>query len=115
MRPADGEPAPRPAAGPVPHAVRKYFNIFRVSLIERMAYRGDFLLGTVLRFFPMITTILLWHAVYAGSQRSRLAGGYSLREMISYLLLIHISRMFSSMPGLSGGIAHDIREGQIKK
>jgi ABC-2 type transport system permease protein len=35
--------------------------------------------------------------------------------MISYLLLIHISRMFSSMPGLSGGIAHDIRDGQLKK
>jgi ABC-2 type transport system permease protein len=95
--------------------VRKYFNIFRVSLIERMAYRGDFLLGTFLRFFPLITTILLWHAIYAGSGRDDLAGGYTLRQMVSYLLLIHISRMFSSMPGLSGGIAHDIRDGQLKK
>src|SRR5207249_1140772 len=96
-------------------AVRKYFNIFRVSLIERMAYRGDFLLGTCLRFFPMITTILLWHAVYSGSGRERLAGSFTLREMVSYLLLIHVSRMFSSMPGLSAGIAYDIREGHIKK
>jgi ABC-2 type transport system permease protein len=95
--------------------VRKYLKIFRVSLIERMTYRGDFLLGTLLRFFPMITTILLWSAVYEGSGQDRLAGGYTLRQMISYLLLIHISRMFSSMPGLSSGIAHDIRDGQIKK
>ena len=35
--------------------------------------------------------------------------------MIAYLLLIHISRMFSSMPGLAGGIARDIREGTLKK
>ena len=35
--------------------------------------------------------------------------------MISYLLLVHISRMFSSMPGLAGGISRDIREGTIKK
>jgi ABC-2 type transport system permease protein len=95
--------------------VRKYFNIFRVSLIERMAYRGDFLLGTCLRFFPMITTILLWHAVFSGSDQERLAGSFTLRQMVSYLLLIHISRMFSSMPGLSAGIAYDVREGHIKK
>jgi ABC-2 type transport system permease protein len=35
--------------------------------------------------------------------------------MIAYLLLIHISRMFSSMPGLAGGIARDIRDGSLKK
>ena len=95
-------------------AIRKYFNIFRVSLIERMAYRGDFLLGTILRFFPVITTILLWQAVYAGTERKSI-GGFSEQKMIAYLLLIHISRMFSSMPGLSGNIARDIREGTIKK
>jgi ABC-2 type transport system permease protein len=100
--------------------LRKYLNIFRVSLVERMAYRGDFLLGSVLRFFPMITTILLWTAVFAGApeqpgeEEKRLAG-YSLHEMVAYLLLVHISRMFSSMPGLAGGISRDIREGTLKK
>jgi ABC-2 type transport system permease protein len=28
---------------------------------------------------------------------------------------VHISRMFSSMPGLAGGIARDIRDGNLKK
>lgn len=95
-------------------AVRKYANIFRVSLIERTAYRGDFLLGTILRFFPVITTILLWSAVFKGTEQNRIAG-FSKERMIAYLLLIHISRMFSSMPGLSGTIARDIREGTLKK
>lgn len=94
--------------------VRKYVNIFRVSLIERMAYRGDFLLGTVLRFFPVITTILLWQAVFKGTDQRQI-GGFSENKMIAYLLLIHISRMFSSMPGLSGSIARDIRGGTLKK
>lgn len=114
---------PRPTEGlPTDHpdpfrTARKYFNIFRVSLIERMAYRGDFFFGTVLRFFPVITTILFWTAVYGGTgggDDQRMAG-YSLREMIAYLLLIHVSRMFSSMPGLSAGIARDIRDGNLKK
>lgn len=95
-------------------SLRKYANIFRVSLIERTTYRGDFLLGTILRFFPVITTILLWQAVFKGTQRKSIAG-FSENRMIAYLLLIHISRMFSSMPGLSSAIARDIREGTIKK
>jgi ABC-2 type transport system permease protein len=115
VRPEQTFDGPAGALAGVRRAARKYLNIFRVSLIERMAYRGDFLLGTVLRFFPLITTVLLWHAVYAGSDQERLAGGYDLQDMVAYLLLIHISRMFSSMPGLSAGISYDIREGHLKK
>jgi ABC-2 type transport system permease protein len=94
--------------------LRKYLNIFRASLVERMAYRGDFLLGTVLRFLPVLTTILLWEAIFKGSGKDELAG-FTRNEMIAYLLLIHISRMFSSMPGLASGISRDIREGTLKK
>jgi ABC-2 type transport system permease protein len=93
---------------------RKYYNIMRVSLIERLAYRGDFLLSTFLRFLPMLTTILLWEAVYDGSKKDEISG-YGRNEMISYLLLVHISRMFSSMPGLATGVARDIREGTLRK
>src|SRR5262245_31699156 len=111
MSPSDGAAVPPRGAA---WAVRKYWKIFRVSLIERMVYRIDFLLSTVLRFLPMVTTILLWHAIYAGSEREQL-GGFRLDEMIAYLLLVHISRMFSSMPGLAAGIARDIREGTLKR
>ncbi len=97
-----------------PRVVRKYSKIFRVSLSERMTYRLDFLLGTILRFLPLVTTILLWGAIYEGSGQSTLAG-FRYREMIAYLLLTHISRMFSSMPGLAGGIARDVREGTLKR
>lgn len=97
--------------------VSKYWRIFRVSLIERMVYRGDFLFGTLLRFLPMVTTILLWHAVFEGSGQTELGSTvrYDLDQMLSYLLLVHISRAFSSMPGLAGGIARSIRDGSLKK
>jgi ABC-2 type transport system permease protein len=92
----------------------KYLAIFRVSFAERMTYRADFLIGTVLRFLPMITTILLWQAIYTGSKKTELAG-FKYNEMIAYLLLTNISRMFSSMPGLAGGVAREIREGTMKR
>ncbi len=102
--------------------MRKYWNIFRVSLIERMTYRVDFLLSTFLRFLPLLTTVLLWTAIYGGAERAavteggeREMNGYTLRQVIAYLLLVNVTRIFSSMPGLAGGIAHDIRDGDLKK
>jgi ABC-2 type transport system permease protein len=41
--------------------------------------------------------------------------GYSYPDIIAYYLLTMIGRAFSSMPGLAGGIARDIRDGTIKK
>ena len=104
----------QPAAPRAVAKLRKYLRIYRISLTERLIYRGDFFLSTILRFLPMVTTILLWQAIYAGSEDTTIAG-FSQRQMIAYLLLVHIGRMFSSMPGLAYGVARDIREGTLKK
>ncbi len=95
-----------------------WWMIFRIALEERLAYRGDFALGTLMRFLPIITQIFLWAAVFesvgGGSSTARLAG-YSLDDMIAYYLLSMLARAFSSMPGLASSIAKQIREGEIKK
>src|SRR6516225_3563826 len=83
--PGPAEPA---LVGRLARTLRKYFKIFRVSLVERLTYRSDFFLSTLLRFLPMLTTILLWEAIFAGSGQYRL-GGFARKEMISYLLLVH--------------------------
>jgi ABC-2 type transport system permease protein len=96
--------------------IAKYLAIFRVSLSERMTYRGDFLLATIFRFLPMITTILLWRAIYVGAGRQDSdMEGFRYNDMIAYLLLTHISRMFSSMPNLAAGISREVREGTLKR
>ncbi len=95
-------------------SLRKYLRIMRIALVERLAYRADFFLTTFFRFLPLVTTFLLWEAVYRGSDQDEIAG-FSRDSMIAYLLLVQISRMFSSMPGLGTGIARDIRDGNLKK
>ncbi len=110
---AEPPSSPNRGRGPLGLA-SKYSRIFRIALIERMTYRGDFLFGTVLRFLPIVTTILLWRAIYEGSGQTEL-GGFQYREMVAYLLLTNISRMFSSMPGLAAGIAREVREGTLKR
>lgn len=99
-----------------------WWTILRISLQERLVYRGDFALGTLMRFLPIVTQIFLWGAVFAAVQASQAENpgpaqivGYTYHQMIAYYLLTMVSRAFSSMPGLASGIARDIREGTIKK
>jgi ABC-2 type transport system permease protein len=102
--------------------IATWLTILRICLEERLAYRGDFWLGTLMRFLPIVTQIFLWGAVFAGIQaaatsdsgETRIAG-YAYGDMIAYYLLTMVSRAFSSMPGLAAGIALQIRNGEIKK
>lgn len=94
--------------------LRKYLKILRVSLVERLTYRADFFVATFFRFLPLVTSFLLWDSVYECSGKSSFAG-FTRDNMMAYLLLVQLSRMFSSMPGLAGGIARDIRDGELKK
>ena len=38
--------------------------ILRIALEERLVYRGDFALGTLMRFLPIVTQIFLWWAIF---------------------------------------------------
>lgn len=93
---------------------KKYWTIFVLCLAERFAYRTDFLLGTFMRFMPIVTTIFLWTAIFRGSDKEQIAG-LTRDGMVAYYLLVMVSRAFSSMPGLTNGIAMDVRDGNIKK
>jgi len=94
--------------------VSKYWVVFCVALSERLVYRADFFIATFLRFIPIITTILLWDAVYSGAGKEEV-GGLQYEQMVSYYLFVMVSRAFGSMPRLSTGIARDIRDGDLRK
>jgi ABC-2 type transport system permease protein len=104
-------PATRP--GPL-HGFRVWWTMLAISLEERLAYRGDFMLGTAMRFLPIVTQIFLWTAVFTATSRPDIAG-YSQNDIVAYYLLTMVTRAFSSMPGLAGGISRSIRDGSIKK
>jgi len=105
------------------HKARTWWMIVRISLEERLAYRGDFALGTLMRFLPIVTQIFLWGAIFNAvaaesgdsSQETPTVGGYNFPDMVAYFLLTMVARAFSSMPGLASGIAGQVRQGEIKK
>ena len=101
--------------------VRTWWTVLRICLEERLVYRGDFALGTLMRFLPIVTQIFLWKAIFEAIAAGGAADGdariakYSYHDFIAYYLLTMVARAFSSMPGLASGIALQIRNGEIKK
>jgi ABC-2 type transport system permease protein len=85
-----------------------------ISIEDRLAHRGDFILGTFMRFLPIVTQIFLWTAVFSAAGTPRITG-YSRDDFVAYYLLTMVARSFSSMPGLASGIARSVRDGSVKK
>ena len=101
-----------------PARTKTWWTILRIALEERLVYRGDFALGTLMRFLPIITQIFLWSAVFQSLQAEKSTNtivGYTFHDFVAYYLLTMISRAFSSMPALASGIALQVREGDVKK
>jgi ABC-2 type transport system permease protein len=101
-----------------PSSLRTWWIILRVSIEERLVYRGDFALGTLMRFLPLVTQVFFWGAIFdavAGAGGAATIAGYTYEQMIAYYLLTQVSRAFSSMPGLATSISLQIRNGEIKK
>jgi ABC-2 type transport system permease protein len=92
-----------------------WWTVLRISLEERLVYRGDFALGTLMRFLPLVTQVFLWGAIFEAVGSGGTVAGYTFEEMVAYYLLTQVSRAFSSMPGLASTIALQIRNGEIKK
>jgi ABC-2 type transport system permease protein len=113
----------RPGRSSLAQWVCKWWTFFQISLNERLVYRGDFMLGTLMRFLPTLTQIFLWWAIFetlpgGTSNTSNAAGqiaGYRYGDMVAYYLMVTIGRAFSSMPGLTTGITRMVRSGEVKK
>jgi ABC-2 type transport system permease protein len=134
MDPPPSDAIASPPSHPAVQRLRIWWMVFRISLEERLVYRGDFALGTLMRFLPIVTQIFLWWAVYesigaqttgrGAAETAQTAtspagdtqlGGYRFADMVAYYLLTMMGRAFSSMPGLASQIARQIREGEIKR
>lgn len=88
--------------------------VLRTAIEERLAYRGDFVFSTLVRFLPIVTQLFMWNSIYGGDTTEQMRG-YSYPDMVSYYLLGMLARAFSSMPGLSTGIAQSIANGSVRK
>lgn len=108
------------------HRVLTWWIFFRISIEERLVYRGDYAIGTLMRFLPIVTQIFFWWAIFdaasgaaedgpSGETAEYTIKTYRYFDIVAYYMLVMVSRAFSSMPGLSSGVARQVRDGTIKK
>jgi len=92
--------------------MKKYWHVINIGIQNTLVYRVNFLFRSVFGLVPLMATIYLWRAVYAGKESNDVAG-YTLASMTSYYLLVTLVDMLTAVHEDDWQIAADIREGNL--
>jgi ABC-2 type transport system permease protein len=96
--------------------MRKYAHVINIGIQNTLVYRLNFLFRASFGLIPLMATIYLWRAIYAGkSPGDANVAGYSLAGMTSYYLLVTIVDALTAVTEDDWQIASDIREGAINQ
>jgi ABC-2 type transport system permease protein len=94
--------------------VKKYWHVLNIGVQNNLAYRVNFLFRLVFGFIPLLATIYLWRRIYEGKAGADV-GGYSLKEMTSYYLIVTIVDVLTAVSEDDWQIAADIKDGNISQ
>jgi len=95
--------------------VHKYWHVINVGIQNTLVYRFNFLFRAGFGLIPLMATIYLWRAVFAGKQEGSNVVTYTLAEMTSYYLVVTLVDMLTAVTDDDWQIAGDIREGTISQ
>ena len=103
------KPSPR-ARRSAARCVAKYLAIGRTGFATAVAYRGEYLLRSVMLMLILYVFTVLWRTVYAAGGHE-VVEGFALRDMIWYLVITE-SIVFSR-PRLAGRIDTEVKAGTL--
>jgi ABC-2 type transport system permease protein len=89
-------------------------HVINIGIQNTLVYRVNFLFRSAFGLIPLMATIYLWRAVYAGKESPDVAG-YSLAGMISYYLLVTVVDALTGVTEDDWQIAADIKDGNINQ
>ena len=93
--------------------MRKYWHVIKIGIENTLVYRVNFLFRVLFGLIPLIATLSLWRAIYAGEHTG--IAGYSLAEMTSYYLVVTIVDALTAVSEDDWQIAADIKDGNISQ
>lgn len=91
--------------------MRKYLYIYKATLIENLSYVINIILGFIQFFLTIFIFISLWQYIYSDS--SQIINGYTLEQMIWYVLIAEILWYGTRNKILTREISQDIKSGNI--
>src|SRR5947208_3571675 len=93
--------------------MHKYWHVLNIGIQNTLVYRVNFLFRSLFGLIPLMATISLWRAIYAGKQSD--VAGYTLAQMISYYLIVTIVDALTAVNEDDWQIAADIKDGNISQ
>lgn len=91
--------------------MRKYLYIYKATLIENLSYVINIILGFLQFFITIFIFISLWQYIYSDS--SQIINGYTLEQMIWYVLITETMWYGTRNKILTREISRDIKSGNI--
>ena len=91
--------------------MRKYLYIYKSTLIENLNYIPNIILGFSNFFIMMFVFLNLWDYIY--SDATQIINGYTMKQMIWYVLVTEVLWFGSRNKILIREISQDIKTGNI--
>jgi ABC-2 type transport system permease protein len=95
--------------------MKKYLHVMAIGVQNTLTYRVNYLFRATFGFIPIMATIYLWRAVYAGKSAGPDVGTYSLAAMTSYYILVTVVDSLTAVTDDDWQIAADIKDGKISQ
>ena len=90
--------------------LRLQAQIFNLGVQNNLIYRWNFLLRVLVSFVPLLGSVFLWNAVFAGQKAF---AGYTFTSMVAYFITLILVDTLTVPNEDDFQIAEDIREGRI--
>ena len=91
--------------------MKKYLYIYKATLIENLSYILNIILGFINFFVMMFIFLNLWEYMY--SDNSQIINGYTMEQMIWYVLMSEVLWFGTRNKILTREISQDIKSGNI--
>ena len=91
-------------------SLRTQAQIFNLGVQSNLIYRWNFLLRVFVSFVPLMGSVFLWNAVFAGQKAF---AGYTFQSMVAYFITLILLDTLTVTNEDDFQIAEDIRDGRI--
>ncbi|MDF2541527.1 MAG: ABC-type uncharacterized transport system permease component-like protein [Herbinix sp.] len=91
--------------------MKKYIFIYKVTLMDSLQYVMNILLGFITFFVALFVFMNLWEYIYSDTQN--LISGYSITQMVWYVIITEILWFGTRSNTLTSQITQDIKSGSI--
>lgn len=91
--------------------MKKYLYIYKATLIENLSYISNIIFGFINFIVMMFIFLNLWQYMYSDS--SQVINGYTMEQMIWYVLIAEVLWFGTRNKSLTKQISQDIKSGNI--